>query len=73
MAEVIQVLERRYGVVPSLFKQKGHLFRVDAVKECWTEMTTERVRYHFQVRSGQQWYRLSEDRSTGNWTAQKNV
>ena len=72
MAEAIQVLERRFGLVPSKINRQGQVLRIDAVEQCWTEMKRRsgEVFYHYLVRCGPERYRLSEDANSGDWTMQ---
>lgn len=70
MNEPIQVIERRFGLMPAKFNRNGQVIQVDAVEECWTEMGYLRrnVFYHFRVRCGQDRYHLSENTASGAWT-----
>jgi hypothetical protein len=73
MGETIQILERRFGCFPALFKfdQDSRVVKIDAVERCWTEMMDRcgKVRYRFKVRCGSARYYLSEDTESGLWTA----
>ena len=70
MGEPIEVIERRFGVVPAKFNRGGKVIQVDAVEGCWTEMghLSGGVFYHFRGRCGQQRYCLSENANSGVWT-----
>jgi len=70
MTEAIQVLERRFGLVPTKIDHHGKVIQVDGVDQCWTEMQQIRgkVIYHYQVRCGEDRFCLSEDAASGNWT-----
>lgn len=70
MPESIQVLEKRYGLVPSKIDWRGRIVQIDAVEQCWTEMRRLRgeVLYHFHVWAGGKRYRLSENAKAGTWT-----
>lgn len=74
MGESVQILERQFGHFPAKFKltQGDQLLEVEAVERCWTEMPRRPgvARYHFRVRCGSQFYRLSEDTGSGEWSVQ---
>ncbi|HEY86093.1 MAG TPA: hypothetical protein G4N96_13385 [Chloroflexi bacterium] len=73
MGEVVQVLERKFGLFPARFKfnRNGSVITIDAVERCWTNMQNQqgRVSHQFRVRSGSNRYRLNEDTASGRWTA----
>ncbi len=70
--EPIEMIERRHGYFPQVFKWRGCQYDVHAVERCWTVsrrrlMRTRVERHCFRVRCADKVFDVCQDIQHGTW------
>ena len=69
--DAVEMLARRHGYFPRVFRWRGQRFEVDAVERCWTVVRRRRhgrvERRFFQVRCAGGSFELFQDLLDGTW------
>ncbi len=64
--EAAEVLEKRFGYFPQVFRWRGRTYEVDAVERCWTSVKRG-PRLCFRVRCRETRYELTQDVRLNKW------